>query len=790
MQTIRNVEVALGDGSGENWQAWDDGLAEERGDDDWWGMFGCDFGDFNNDGLLDIASASFGSGTGLHVYSNNGDGSWEDVLYQWGLGNSLYETYFGDINNDGNLDLACNIDDWEVLFGDGEGNWEDGHHNLPAPFADLPYFSVDLGDVDGDGGDDFAFINADFGLDVFSFNVENGEWVSLSDNLPEGGNYQQLDLYDMDMDNDLDIVASTGVGLEVWLQNPDEDEQWELAFEWQPDDEIRRPRALRVGGDVDHNGLSEIILFAEYGDGNRLNFFAETTVAEELWINSVDPQGGERFRAGSVRFIDWAAAIPDRLDPDDAVVNLYFSVSGPEGAWVEIVEGYSNGGRYQWTVPQRVSDDCLIKYELVFGDEIVETITPTPFIIFGAIDPVLSVSPESLHFIIPVGDAEERELIIHNAGGGTLDVEPLVLGESVVFSHDAGEEGFQLQSNEERVVNVTFAPEEEGEFEDVLNVTSDGGEFQVALTSRTGVPEPPLLVVSPDSVDFGRKLVEDIAARRITFRNEGEMAADYSIDAPDEGVFNWEAVENGIINPRGEASIIVEFQPFAAGEFVSEIVLRYQEGELNIPLLGVGVLSLLVEFSDDTLDFGRIEINNSTSMDITISNISDDEISIYVAEPTTNIYTWQTRGWQDVRSGNRLVIPVEFNPRTPGLEIDEMEISVSGESTYNIILSGEGYDREYVEDQDVKPLSFGIHSVSPNPFNESLNITYAIDSPGKAEISIHNLSGRQVGIVDVTTVSPGVSTLSINTADLVSGTYLIKLQQENSLNVVKVVHLK
>ena len=71
------IEVAIGDGSGENWEPYDDGLAVPRGDDDWYGMFGADFGDFNNDGLLDIGANSFGSGTGLHVYTNNGDGTWK-----------------------------------------------------------------------------------------------------------------------------------------------------------------------------------------------------------------------------------------------------------------------------------------------------------------------------------------------------------------------------------------------------------------------------------------------------------------------------------------------------------------------------------------------------------------------------------------------------------------------------------------------------------------------------------------------------------------------------------------
>jgi len=64
------LEVALGDGTGTNWTAWDDGLAT-NGED--WGLFGTDFADVDNDGDLDIGTNSFGSGSGLHVYINQGD---------------------------------------------------------------------------------------------------------------------------------------------------------------------------------------------------------------------------------------------------------------------------------------------------------------------------------------------------------------------------------------------------------------------------------------------------------------------------------------------------------------------------------------------------------------------------------------------------------------------------------------------------------------------------------------------------------------------------------------------
>ena len=47
-------------------------------DGETYGMAPIDFGDFNNDGYLDIGVGSFGSGNGIRAYLNNDGGeSWD-----------------------------------------------------------------------------------------------------------------------------------------------------------------------------------------------------------------------------------------------------------------------------------------------------------------------------------------------------------------------------------------------------------------------------------------------------------------------------------------------------------------------------------------------------------------------------------------------------------------------------------------------------------------------------------------------------------------------------------------
>jgi hypothetical protein len=368
------LEVALGDGTGQNWTPWDDSLVPGGSV---WGMFATDFGDIDNDGDLDVGSSSFGSGVGLRVFLNNGDGSWRQTF---GLGdntNSQMEFYFRDVNRDGNADIIHAAAGPAVYFGDGAGGFTPGDSGLLQ--TDYGLTGISPGDVDSDGGADVAFANDNGGVEVRVYNDSTRQWVNFSGSLPTTGDFEATQLCDMNADGFLDVCASGGGHTKVWLG--DGQGNWtEAADITTPDGSCE---ALRTGADFDHNGYPDLAFVAREGswpsDYNRAHAFKEASAAESLTIFPVFPRGGEKFANGSVQFIDWWSATQV---PESTRLRLELSITGRSGPWQQIADSLPNAGRFQWLVPDSIkSGDCFIRYTVSRPGGSVGGLTPHAFAI-------------------------------------------------------------------------------------------------------------------------------------------------------------------------------------------------------------------------------------------------------------------------------------------------------------------------------------------------------------------------------------------------------------------------
>jgi hypothetical protein len=124
------------------------------------------FGDFNNDGTLDLASTGGGAYSGgLSILLGNGDGTFQPfVSYSGSLAFGQVTT--GDFNRDRQLDIAAGGPDDSLLLGNGDGTFQPALHILPAGF-----FAVTAGDFLKDGTLALAGFNGRFDLEPQSLIV-------------------------------------------------------------------------------------------------------------------------------------------------------------------------------------------------------------------------------------------------------------------------------------------------------------------------------------------------------------------------------------------------------------------------------------------------------------------------------------------------------------------------------------------------------------------------------------------------------------------------------------------
>jgi hypothetical protein len=112
--------------------------------------------DFNGDGILDLAIADAGS-TALTILQGNGDGTFTQVSGEPILSQSSYFVTAADVNGDGKLDLVfTGANTVSVYLGNGDGTF---HAGLVKANQDASY-GVAFGDFNGDGRLDLAVPNS------------------------------------------------------------------------------------------------------------------------------------------------------------------------------------------------------------------------------------------------------------------------------------------------------------------------------------------------------------------------------------------------------------------------------------------------------------------------------------------------------------------------------------------------------------------------------------------------------------------------------------------------------
>ncbi len=185
------------------------------------------FGDYDNDGYLDICVANyFGSDV---LYHNNGDGTFTNVAEAVGISgtDNGWDIVFGDYNNDGALDIyVTNSGQASVLYrNNGDGTFANVTEVATVGNNEGPGLGTTLGDYENDGDLDIYVANFDNGTNVLYRNNGDGSFTDFTASTGVGhlaASSAGCTFGDYDHDGDLDLyVVNSGAPNVLYRNNGD-----------------------------------------------------------------------------------------------------------------------------------------------------------------------------------------------------------------------------------------------------------------------------------------------------------------------------------------------------------------------------------------------------------------------------------------------------------------------------------------------------------------------------------------------------------------------------------------
>jgi hypothetical protein len=233
----------------------------------------------------------------------------------------------------------------------------------------------------------------------------------------------------------------------------------------------------------------------------------------------------------------------------------------------------------------------------------------------------LTINPMEIDFEeVGINHSRDLPLTIENNGENNITISDIEVDGDRFSVNFEGE--FTLEPYEECELNVTFSPDERGEFEGSLMITSDDENNENVEILLRGIGLGPVIGIDPQVLEFGAVGLNIATELSLTISNQGLNDLVISNISSNNEVFNTNFEEGITLEPEAEVEILVTFTPNESGEFAGLLTITSNDQDneqTGIELTGVGVGAVLW-YHPNALGFGVVGINIESEQRISFRN--------------------------------------------------------------------------------------------------------------------------------------------------------------------------